>query len=114
MFVFRFFLAVHNCHVQEQILYSPLYENYWSQIFELHHSWSEFRRSKNLKIPFSETSLELFDQSRYSLLLEETKMELSKKGMSYCGESLQWARSSDGDKPLKVEHRDCYRFGPTL
>lgn len=82
MFVFRFFLAVHNRHVQEQILYSPLYEGYWSQIFELHHRWSEFRRSRNLKIPFSESSLELFDKSRYSLFVEETKMELRKREMS--------------------------------
>jgi hypothetical protein len=71
MFVFRFFLAVNNRHVQEKILYADLYEDYWSEIFALYHDWTRLRRRYNLKIPFEDTSLESYDPERYRLLIDK-------------------------------------------
>lgn len=73
MFAFRFFLIAHNRHVQEQILYADLYEDYWAGIFGLHYEWTKFRTEQNLTIPWSESNLESFDQVRYLSLIE--KME---------------------------------------
>lgn len=68
MFAFRFFLVVNNRHVQQWILFSDVYEDYWSEIFALHSKWIQHRRKHNLKIPFEETSIELYDSVRYSSL----------------------------------------------
>jgi hypothetical protein len=65
MFAFRFFLVVHNRHVQEKILYADLYEDYWAGIFALHYIWVNFRTSQNSNIAWSESSLDSFDNTRY-------------------------------------------------
>jgi hypothetical protein len=70
MFSFRFFLVVHNKHVQGRILYSDLYERYWSEIFALHAQWAEYRRARKFPIPFMEASLELHDPIRYRSTLQ--------------------------------------------
>jgi hypothetical protein len=70
MFAFRFFLIAHNRHVQEQILYSTLYEGFWAGIFGLHYEWTKFRIAQNEKIPWSENSLESYDQDRYLLAIQ--------------------------------------------
>lgn len=58
LFAFRFFLAVHNRHVQEQILYSGLFANYWADIFDLHRKWLQYRREEGLGIPFPDAILD--------------------------------------------------------
>lgn len=71
MFAFRFFLVVHNRHAQEKILYADLYrEEYWAGIFALHYIWVDFKKSQNSKIPWSENSLESFDNTRYLELIK--------------------------------------------
>lgn len=60
MFAFRFFLVVHNRHVQERILYSNQYGDYWSAIFVLHQEWTEHRQKQGCDIPWAENSLDSY------------------------------------------------------
>jgi hypothetical protein len=58
LFAFRFFLAAHNTHVQEQILYADLLGDYWSDVFDLHRRWLEYRERKGLGVPFPHSILD--------------------------------------------------------
>ena len=63
-------MIAHNRHVQEKILYSDLYEDYWAGIFALHRQWAEYRETQNLKVPWREHSLESFNEARYRSMIE--------------------------------------------
>lgn len=77
MFTFRFYLAAHNRHVQEKILYSSLYCQYWAEIFSLHSQWSSFRVSKGLPIPFEDESLDKVDPGKYKKIVDGWRAQSS-------------------------------------
>jgi|ERR1044071_5214617 hypothetical protein len=70
LFAFRFFLIANNTHAQRHILYAPLYKGYWTNIFDLHRKWSEYRLSSksSQEIPFIETELKPLGQVETDLL----------------------------------------------
>jgi hypothetical protein len=70
LFAFRFFLITNNIHAQKHILYAPLYKGYWTNIFDLHRKWSEYRLSHKPRerIPFDETNLKPLEQMKADLL----------------------------------------------
>jgi hypothetical protein len=57
MFSFRFFLVVHNEHVQREIIFSTIYYPYWAEVIALHAQWLEYRKERGLPIPFEATNL---------------------------------------------------------
>ena len=69
MFAFRFFLAAHNRHVQEKILYAPLYEDHWRSFFVLYRNWVAVRQCQGQTTPWNDHSLEKFNPERYSQLV---------------------------------------------
>jgi hypothetical protein len=73
MFSFRFFLAVHNEHVQHQIIFSDLYYPYWAEIIVLHSQWLVYRRENRLAIPFEEANPAVRYSEKYQEILNDWK-----------------------------------------
>ena len=73
-------LAVHNEHVQRQIIFSELYYPYWAEIIVLHAQWLAYRKEKRLPIPFEGTNLATSFPKEYQDVLNNWK-ELSLSGI---------------------------------
>jgi len=76
MFAFRFFLVVHNRHIQDKILYSEKFKGHFLAIFALHKDWVEYRTSRKLKIPYENSSLDLMDKNIYNAYVENYKKSI--------------------------------------
>ncbi len=68
LFAYRFFLAVHNKHLQEMELVKDA--SYYRDIFRLHNDWVNYRKTLNEEIMNEEYSLEKVCPIYYELILE--------------------------------------------
>lgn len=65
LFGYRFFVFTNNTTIQND-LFSEKYKDSFDSIFALHKQWSIFRKNKNKKIPYSDTSLEKINPKLYN------------------------------------------------
>ena len=65
IFAYRFFVAVHNRHIQSRELVKD--DRYYRNIYSLHKSWNEYRKKNNIEIPHEQFSLEIVNNNYHTL-----------------------------------------------
>lgn len=59
LFAYRFFIIVHNEYIQQREIIKDA--EFYGSLYRLHKAWVQYRKIKNLPIPFEKTSLETAD-----------------------------------------------------
>lgn len=65
IFAYRFFIAVHNRHIQSRELIKD--DKYYRNIYVLHKSWIAYRKKKCIEIPHGQFSLDLMNDNYHKL-----------------------------------------------